>query len=185
MGGTDKQTHSGNVHGKCQPPMPSCLYIRVSLISIFPYQVSRRTTHPPQFDETIVTRGDNQGQGRVERHPVNTPVVTLQNELHHCISVSEHICLGGVGAGHLVFEGHGGRGRVLLPQTRNIPNANRLVQRGGGDEVFGGMELRAHYIVVVAGHGADCEAIVSTPRDRWPDSDLLKERFCQFQILMV
>ena len=78
----------------------------------------RRTTHPPQLDETVITRRDNQGQGGVEGHPVDTPIMTLQHELDNRISVSKHIGLVRVGPGHLVFKGERGGGRrVLLPQS--------------------------------------------------------------------
>ena len=44
---------------------------------------------------------------------------------------------------------------MLLSQAGNIPDTDRLVERGRGDEVFGGVELSAHNIVVMTGHGAD------------------------------
>lgn len=113
------------------------------------------TAHPPQLDKTVITCGDNQRQGRMNRHPVDAPIVALQDKLHNRISISEHICLTRVCSSHLVFEGERGRGRVLLSKSRNIPNAHGLVEGGGRDQVFLGVKLRAHYVVVVAGHGAD------------------------------
>lgn len=44
---------------------------------------------------------------------------------------------------------------MLLAQAGDIPDTNRLVERGGGDEILGGVELSTHNIVVVAGHGTD------------------------------
>lgn len=81
--------------------------------------------------------------------------MALQNKLHNSICVSEHVCLIGVGSCHLIFEGNRGWGGVFLSQTRDVPDADRLVERGGGNEVLGGMELGAHNIVVVTGHRAD------------------------------
>lgn len=91
----------------------------------------------------------------MERNPVHTPVVSLQNELYNGIGVSEHVRLVSIGTGHLILEGHGSRRGVLLAQTGNVPHTYTLVKRGGNDKVFFRVELRAHRVVVVAGHVAD------------------------------
>lgn len=49
---------------------------------------------------------------------------------------------------------------------RTIPNANSLIERGGNDEVFLGMELGAHDVVVVACHCAEQRAVLPVP---YPD----------------
>lgn len=114
-----------------------------------------RTAHPPELDQSIVTCRHNQRQCRVERHPVHTTVMTLQHKFHNGIRVAEHISLIGVCTCHLIFEGDGGRSGVLLSQAGDVPDADGLVEGSGGDEVLGRVELSAHNIMIVPGHGAD------------------------------
>ena len=100
----------------------------------------------------------------MERDPVHSTVVALQHELHDSIGVSKHIGLIGVGARHLIFEGNRGWGGVLLSQAGDVPYADGLVERGGGDQVFGGVELSAHNVVVMTGHGTDYEKPIVSSR---------------------
>jgi hypothetical protein len=111
-----------------------------------------RFRHPPQLHKTVVSRGDDQWQSRMKRNPVHAPIVPLENEFDDRIRVSKHVCLVLVGACHLVFERHGLRRRVLLPQPRDVPNANRLIERGGNDKVLLRVELSAHGVMVMASH---------------------------------
>jgi hypothetical protein len=54
--------------------------------------------------------------------------------------------------------------------TRNVPDSNRLIERGRNDEVLGRVELGAHDVVVVAGdHG---HAVAGLPV---PDANSLKK----------
>ena len=64
----------------------------------------------------------------MESDPVDATVVTLENELDNSIGISKHVGLVLVGARHLVFEGHGGRGGVLLSEAGDVPNADGLIE---------------------------------------------------------
>ena len=146
--------HSGNDHGMCRLPM--LLFLFAVSGQFMTSNIQPHTTHPPQLNESIVTRGNNQRKGRVDGHPIYTSIVTLQNEFDDCVRIPKHIRLIGVGTCHLLFKGHGGRCRVLLPQSRDVPNANGLIEGGGNDQVFLGVELSAHHIMVMTGHSTDC-----------------------------
>lgn len=109
----------------------------------------------------------------MECDPVDTTVVALKDELDDSICVAKHVGLILIRACHLVFERHCLWGRVLLPQARYIPDTDRLIERGGDDEILFGMELRAHGVVVVAGH---CTYFATLGRSRCVlRIDLLKE----------
>ena len=112
--------------------------------------------HPPQLDQSVVAGRNNEGQGWVERDPVDTSVMALEDKLDNGIGVAKHVGLVGIGAGHLVLERHRSGSRVLLAQTRNVPHSDRLIERGRDDEIVLWVELGAHGVVVVAGHGAYC-----------------------------
>lgn len=154
--------------------------------------------HPPKLHEAVVSRGNDQGKSGVERDPIDATVVALEHELDYGVGVPEHVGLVLVGALHLVLEGHGGRRGVFLPQPRDIPNTDGLVERGRDDQVILGVELRAHGVVVMAGHGAylaglGAFAAMETTTYSMNLHQLViirilggkDSRFCQFHIRMV
>jgi hypothetical protein len=57
----------------------------------------------------------------------------------------------------------GARGHALLAQAGDVPHADRLVERGGDDEVVLGVELRAHDVVVVPCEHGDARARLPVP----------------------
>ena len=69
---------------------------------------------------------------------------------------------------HVVVEATRPRCHGLLSQPRDVPHAHCLVKRGGDDHVLGGVELRAHDIVVVA-----CQHRDTVPALPVPDADCL------------
>ena len=79
----------------------------------------------------------------MESDPVDPAIVAFENKLDHSIRISKHIGLVLVGSGHLILEAHGCRGRMLCPQTRDVPNADGLIEGGGNDEVVPRVELGA------------------------------------------
>lgn len=136
------------------PRLGICKSEAISMIQVREV-VAEPTTHAPELDQPVITSGHNQWQRWVERHPVDTTVMTFQHKLDNRIGVTEHVRLVWIGASHLILKRNRGRGGVLLPQAGDVPDADGLVQGGGGNEVFGGMELSTHHIVVVAGHSTD------------------------------
>jgi len=96
----------------------------------------------------------------MERYPVHAPIM-FQHELDNSICGPKHIRLTRVRAGHL--KSHRSRGRVLLPQPRDIPYTYALIQGSADDEVFFRMELGAHRIVIMTGHRADQLPILPIP----------------------
>lgn len=45
-------------------------------------------------------------------------------------------------------------------QTREVPHANGLIQGGRDNQVLGGVELGAHYVMAVTGEDAEMYAVV-------------------------
>lgn len=73
--------------------------------------------HTPQFDLTIITTRDNQGQGGMECGPVDSAVVTLEDVLDDGVSVAKQIGLVRVGALNLLFKRQWLCGRVLFAEA--------------------------------------------------------------------
>ena len=55
------------------------------------------------------------------------------------------------------------RGNRLLPQSRDVPHPDCLVEAGADHQVLGGVELGAHDVVVVAGQHADALSALPVP----------------------
>ena len=117
--------------------------------------------HSPDLDLAVVATGDDEGQGGVEGGPVDTAGVTLEDELDEVVAVAavHEVLLGD----HLVLDGHGAGGGVLLSEARDVPDADGLVERGRDNQVLGGVELGAHDEVVVAGETRDLLAVLPVP----------------------
>lgn len=99
----------------------------------------------------------------MEARPVHTTLVTLQNVLDGAHDVCGEMAQDAATAlrrcAHLA---------ALLLQPRNVPHADRLVQRGADDQVLLGMELRTHHVMVVARKHGDAFSALPIP-----DADVL------------
>jgi len=71
----------------------------------------------------------------MEGGPINAAVVAFQNILNNGINAAEEISVHLAEAKDIV---RGGRGLPL--ERTDVPNANGLVERGGHNEIFFGME---------------------------------------------
>lgn len=75
---------------------------------------------------------------------------------------------------------------MFLAQARDIPHPYGLIQGGRHNEIFFGMELCAHSIVVVPGHRTDYLSIsLVVFRRLLRARDVLNDLFCQFHIRIV
>lgn len=86
--------------------------------------------HPPQLDLPIVTARHDERQSRVEGRPVDSAVVPFEDVLDDRVLVAKEVGLAGVGALHLVFEGHRLRGGRLLSEAGDVPHANAVAAHG-------------------------------------------------------
>lgn len=101
-----------------------------------------RLAHAPNLDLPVVCRGDNEGKSGVERRPVNTPIVTLEDILDSGEVVEGVEC-----AGRSVWG--------ILAKSGDVPHAYSLVLGSRHDEILFGVELRRHHIVRVTGEYSD------------------------------
>lgn len=125
--------------------------------------------HTPKLDLAVVTTGDDERKGRMERSPVDTSVVTLQDILDYCIGVTKQVSLTLTGTSDLFFGRHGSlRSLVFLAKTGDVPHTNGKVHRGGDDEIVPRVKLCAHNVVVVTGKDSN-----TSPRLPVPNSDSL------------
>ena len=85
----------------------------------------------------------------MERGPVDSPVVSLEDVLHYGIRLSEQ--LGRSRAPELVGDSRTAGSDVFLPQAGNVPDSDGLIEGRGHDEVLREMELAAHHVVAVSG----------------------------------
>ena len=62
----------------------------------------------------------------MERRPVNTAVVPLEHVLDNRVRRTEHVLVLPI----VLLEVRGARRDVLFPEPRNVPDTDRLVERG-------------------------------------------------------
>lgn len=60
------------------------------------------------------------------------------------------------------FLFHIGNNKQRL-RTRDIPDADSLIQRSGHDDVLRGVELGTHYVMIMPGQYADTSATLPVP----------------------
>lgn len=122
--------------------------------------------HPPELDLPVVAARDDEGERRVERSPVDSAVVALEDVLDDGVRVAKEVGLARIGALDLLFKRERLGGRVLLAEacarvdlvslraegrrlqdveerTRNVPHAHGLIHRSRNDVVLLGVELSA------------------------------------------
>ncbi|KAH3674121.1 hypothetical protein OGATHE_002101 [Ogataea polymorpha] len=99
--------------------------------------------HSPKLNDSVVTSRNNQGKRWVERGPVDTLVMAFEHVLYNGIRVPKDVLLGHLISGVLFFEGAHSTlwSRVLLSQSGDVPNSDRLIQRSRNDQILGGMKL--------------------------------------------
>mmetsp|Transcript_21251 Transcript_21251/g.54262 ORF Transcript_21251/g.54262 Transcript_21251/m.54262 type:complete len:230 (-) Transcript_21251:30-719(-) len=119
--------------------------------------------HSPELDQPVVGSGDDQRQRGVEGRPIDTPLVALQHVLDDGVRGAEHVA-----AALRAARAPAADGDPLLAEARGVPNAHRLVERSGHDQILLGMEVRAHDVVVVPRQHRNAR-----PRLPVPDSDRL------------
>mmetsp|Transcript_237 Transcript_237/g.560 ORF Transcript_237/g.560 Transcript_237/m.560 type:complete len:358 (+) Transcript_237:4849-5922(+) len=100
--------------------------------------------HSPQLDLPVVRSRYDEGQRGVERRPVHSPVVTLENVLDDGVASTEELRVHLRQLQPVVVGGHG-----LLLQPRDVPHPDGLVQGGGDHQVLLWVEGCAHHVVVV------------------------------------
>ena len=97
----------------------------------------------------------------MEAGPVDAPVVSLQDVLHHGVGLAEQVGRGRVL--EVVVQAAGAGRDGLLPQAGDVPDPDGLIQTGGDHQVLAGVELGAHDVVVVAGQDRDAVARLPVP----------------------
>ena len=101
--------------------------------------------------------------------PVDPPVMSLQHMFDHSIGLTKQVRSVGVGLDMILqTPSSRTRGHGLLPEARDVPDPDSLVQTGADHQVLAGVELGAHHVVVVPRQHAD--ALPGLPV---PDPDCL------------
>lgn len=97
----------------------------------------------------------------MEAGPVDPAIVTFEHVLNDGIGLSEQVR--GAGILQVVFEPSGTGSNALFPKPRYVPDSDCLIEGCRDDYILGGMELRAHHVMVVAGKDADASPTLPVP----------------------
>mmetsp|Transcript_53922 Transcript_53922/g.161368 ORF Transcript_53922/g.161368 Transcript_53922/m.161368 type:complete len:210 (+) Transcript_53922:165-794(+) len=123
----------------------------------------------------------------METRPIDTPIVPLEHVLDHHVVRPKQLRLNvergrpcPTPARPRLTDPRGDLGRsipqtrnsgtvrrfagLLLAESRRIPHPHGLIEGGGHDEILGGMERRAHDVVVVSRQHAEAAAPLKVPQ---------------------
>lgn len=121
-----------------------------------------RLVHAPELDEAVISAGDDQWHRRVKGGPVDASIMALEDVFDVDVRRAKKVRRVRV-LEVVISDATRTRGDVLLAETANVPDTDRLVERSRHNQILGRVKLGAHDVVIVASENADARSRLPVP----------------------